>query len=231
MEWLMNLKTAFLIGHIIGVAMGAGGATMSDTLFLTSIRDNYIDESECKLLKVASKIVVLGLILLCITGAGFFLVGSTPSQRFWAKMTIVAIATINGLIMHRKLFPLFEKCSIEKIPLLSKTFLTHGRLMVSAGVVSALSWYAAIILGTWKSLTLGYVGIMGAYLGILIMMLIATNIALTVFGFGLRSGKLVPESDTNEAPLETESVLERVNGIGQAQAGSIRKPDRPPILS
>lgn len=231
MEWLMNLKTAFLIGHIIGVAMGAGGATMSDTLFLTSIRDNYIDQSECKLLKVASKIVVLGMVLLCITGAGFFMVGSQPSQRFYAKMTIVIIATVNGLVMHRKVFPLFEKCSDEKIPLLSKTFLNHARLMVSAGVISALSWYAAIVLGTWKTLPLGYAGIMGVYLSILTVALIVTNMAITIFGFGFRSGKFVNETGITEAPAEPEKVPERVQGTDQLQPGSIRQPDRPLVLS
>ena len=101
MEWLISVKTVVLIGHIVGVAMGAGGATMSDTLFLTSVFDNYIDPSEYKLLKVASKIVVLGLIILCLTGGTFFLIGSVPGERFWAKLTIVAIATVNGYLMHR----------------------------------------------------------------------------------------------------------------------------------
>ena len=68
MDWLTIAKTILLIGHIIGVALGAGGATMSDVLFLTSIRDNMIDKSELKLLRMASKVVVFGLGLLIITG-------------------------------------------------------------------------------------------------------------------------------------------------------------------
>jgi hypothetical protein len=217
MEWQMSLKTALLIGHIIGVAMGAGGATMSDTLFLTSIRDNYIDASECKLLKVASKIVVLGLIILCATGGAFFLVGDVPSDRFWAKMTIVSVAVINGYIMHRKLFPVFEKCSQEEIPLLSDTFLAHIRLMVSAGAISALSWYAAVILGTWRSLSLSYLEIMAGYLGILGVMLVGANIAISIFGFGLRSGRNLKQllvSDES-SPVEVEEVFEHAYPAGQ----------------
>lgn len=195
MEWLMSLKTALLIGHIIGVVMGAGGATLSHSLFLTSASDNYIDRSECKLLKATSKIVVLGLVVLCLTGAGFFLVGDIPSQRFWAKMTIVSIAVINGYILHRKVFPLFEKCSREKIPLISETFLAHIRLIVSTGAVSTTSWYAAIILGTWRSLALSYVDIMAWYLAILAVILIGVNIGISIFD--LRSGHIIaPEPDS-----------------------------------
>ncbi|MCL4300619.1 MAG: hypothetical protein KJ077_33085 [Anaerolineae bacterium] len=207
----MSLKTALLIGHIIGVAMGAGGATMSDTLFLTSVRDNYIDASECRLLKVASKIVVLGLVILCFTGGAFFLVGDVPSERFWAKMTVVGIAVMNGYIMHRKLFPVFEKCSQEEIPLLSDTFLAHLRLLVSAGTISALSWYAAIILGTWKSLSLSYIEIMAWYLGILGVFLLGANIAISIFGFGLRSGRLLKhlrDPGDESASVEVEDVFE-----------------------
>lgn len=177
----MDLKIILLIGHIIGVAMGAGGATMSDTLFFMSIRDNLIDMSEYRLLKAASKVVVLGLIILFITGAGFFLTGTLPSQRFWAKMTIVTIAAINGYVMHRKLFPIFEKCAQEKIPLLSTPFTKHARLMVSAGSISAISWYAAIILGTWKSLELSYWGIMAWYGGLLFLALLTANAGISFF--------------------------------------------------
>lgn len=218
MEWQMSLKTVLLIGHIIGVAMGAGGATMSDTLFLTSVRDNYIDPSECKLLKVASKIVVLGLVILCFTGGAFFLVGDVPSERFWAKMTVVGIAVMNGFIMHRKLFPVFEKCSQEEIPLLSETFLAHLRLLVSAGTISALSWYAAVILGTWKSLPLSYVEIMAWYLGILGVILLGANIAISIFGFGLRSGhklkqRVVDMGDGSS--VEVEGVFEHAYSARQ----------------
>lgn len=215
MEWLINLKTIILIGHIIGVAMGAGGATMSDILFLTSIYDNYIDPSEFKLLKVASKIVVVGLIILSLTGGAFFLAGSVPSQRFWAKLTIVGIATINGFVMHRKLFPLFEQCSQEKIPLLSVTFLAHVRLLVSAGIISAMSWYGALILGVWKSLPLSYFEIMAWYAGIMAVIIIAANLAIGIFGFGIRSShKIRQNTEVDQTPAEEEGIFKQVYSAG-----------------
>ncbi len=150
------LHTFLLIGHIIGVALGAGGATMSDVLFVTSIIDNRLDQSELRLLKIASKVVVVGLLLLTVTGIGFLLTGSPTSARFWAKMTIVTIATLNGFVMHRLLFPIFARCVQAGTAIDSADFTRYTPLLVIAGPVSAISWYAALILGTWRSLSLTY---------------------------------------------------------------------------
>ncbi len=102
----MNLLHTFLIiGHIIGVAIGAGSPT---------------------------------------------------SPRFWAKMTIVLIASLNGFVMHRLLFPIFARCAREKTAIGSAEFIRYAPLLVIAGPVSAISWYAALILGAWRSLRLSY---------------------------------------------------------------------------
>jgi hypothetical protein len=211
MAWLMNLKSLVLIGHIIGVVLGAGGVTMSDVLFLSSIHDNYLDPSELKLLKKASKIVIAGLILLCLTGGAFFLLGDVPNDRFWAKLTLVSIATMNGFVMHRKLFPLFTRCAHEKIPLLSTTFLAHLRLLVSTGIISACSWYGALILGAWKSLPLSYFEIMAWYGGLMAAILLAANLGVSVFNFGLRtSQKLAQATAPAKVPAEASLVLGQV---------------------
>lgn len=168
------LHTFLLIGHIVGVAIGAGGATMSDVLFVTSIGDNRIDRSELRLLKIASKIVVAGLVLLTVTGIGFLLTGSPTSPRFWAKMTIVLVAALNGFVMHKLLFPIFERCVRDGIAVSSAKFTRYAPLLVIAGPISAISWYSAIILGIWRTLTLTYAQYMIVY-GFLITSVIALS--------------------------------------------------------
>ena len=172
-----------LILHVIGVAVGAGGATMSDVLFLTSIADNKIDHSELKLLKIASYMVVIGLVLLTVTGLSFFLVGAAESPRFWAKMSIVSIAAINGMVMHQIAFPIFERCAKHKTTLTSAAFTRHAPLLVTAGTISAISWYAALVLGMWRTLTLPYLSIIGIYAAVVLVAAIGANVMVQV---GLR---------------------------------------------
>ena len=169
----MDLHTLLLIAHIIGVALGAGGATTSDFLFLSILRNGRIENAEFRLLKVASGIVIGGLMLLTATGIGLVILNGTVSHRFFAKMTIVLIATLNGGLMHSKLLPLLQN-SAQKKQLFHLNGLSHKlpRLGV-LGAVSAVSWYAALILGAWRSLSLGYAEILIGYLALLALTMVA----------------------------------------------------------
>lgn len=174
----MSLKIILLIGHLIGMALGAGGATLSDVLFLTSVRDNLIDRSELRLLRAAARVVIAGLALLTITGIGFFFTDSQPSERFWAKVTIVGIAALNGYWLHRQLFPLFARCAQQQQPLFTAQTSRYAWRVVSAGYISAVSWYAALVLGVWRSAPFSYWEILGGYLGIVVSGLLFANLAL-----------------------------------------------------
>lgn len=174
----MSLKIILLIGHLIGMALGAGGATLSDVLFLTSVRDNLIDRSELRLLKAAARVVIAGLALLTVTGIGFFFTDSQPSERFWAKLTIVGIAALNGYWLHRQIFPLFERCAQQQRPLFTAHTSKYAWRVVSAGCISAVSWYAALTLGVWRSTPFSYWEILGGYLGIVVTALLFANLGL-----------------------------------------------------
>lgn len=187
---MLTINLLLLIAHVIGVALGAGGATMSDILFLTSVADRQIDRSELKLLKIASKVVVAGLVLLTITGIGFLLTGSLTSPRFWAKMTIVTVAAVNGYAMHRYAFPLFEQWARDRMHLLSAEIIPHIPPLVTAGTISALSWYSALILGMWRTLPLTYLEIMVVYMTIVSFAVFVSNVAI---GFFLRDPDKVIE--------------------------------------
>ena len=171
--------TFLLIGHILGIALGAGGATMSDILFLTSITDNFLDASELRLLKKASHVVIIGLLLLYVTGIGFVILNpSGLGQRFWAKATIVSILTVNGFVMHRRVFPILERFAATQTPLSSAAFHSHSCMLIWTGTISAISWYTALILGAWRTLPLSYGAIIGLYFAAIIW---AVAIARTLF--------------------------------------------------
>lgn len=165
----MDLHTILLIGHIIGVALGAGGATTSDFLFLSILRNGRIEKSEFNLLKVASGIVIGGLMLLTATGLGLIILSGSVSHRFFAKMTIVLIAALNGGLMHVKLFPLLQQSAWKHQPFHLNGLAQKLPRISVFGAVSAVSWYAALLLGTWRSLSLGYAQILTGYMAILLL--------------------------------------------------------------
>lgn len=157
------MQLTILIAHLVSVIIGAGGAFFSDVVFFVAIFDNRIDFSEYRILKIASKVVQTGLVMLYITGGLLLATGSETSSRFWAKMSIVMIITVVGFIMHRKIFPVLRRCVAEEIPINSAEILKHAPLAVTCGLISIISWTSAVVLGAWRTLDIGYFEIMQGY--------------------------------------------------------------------
>jgi hypothetical protein len=165
----MDLRTILLIGHVMGVALGAGGATTSDFLFLTILRNGRIHQTEYRLLSVASGIVITGLMLLTATGIGLIILSGSFTHRFFAKMTIVLIAALNGGLMHAKLFPILRQSAHKQQHFHLNGFAKKLPRISIFGAVSTVSWYSALILGLWRSLTLSYPQILSGYAAILLL--------------------------------------------------------------
>lgn len=177
-----------VILHIIGVSLGVGGATISDFLFFKTIKDGRIERTEFDLLKMASSVVWIGLTLLAFSGVGLLLFerlvphgheSLVYSAPFLAKMTIVLVIFLNGLVMHWKVFPICES-SLDR-PLAGSEFIKKRAVAFSTGAISIVSWYSALILGVWRTLEASYLEIMGVYLLILLAALIASNIIGRLF--------------------------------------------------
>lgn len=140
-DWSTFLK----IGHIVGTVLGAGGATLAEFQLRQAARDGTINQAERGLLGVTYWVIRLGLILIVFSGFGFFLyLRINPhtsfvlyEPRMWAKLTITGILVVNAFLLQ-----------VRRVP-----------TWVGAAV-SISGWYAALILGAWRSLEAGYVMIM-----------------------------------------------------------------------
>ncbi len=139
-------------------------------------RNGRIEKAEFRLLKVASGIVIGGLMLLTATGLGLIILSGSVNQRFFAKMTIVLIATLNGGIMHVKLFPLLQKAAFRHQPFHINGLAQKLPRISVFGAVSAVSWYTALVLGAWRSLALGYAQILAGYTAVLLLAMLGTMI-------------------------------------------------------
>ncbi len=134
-------------GHIIGTALGVGGATLAEIFYLKSSRDGVVDAAEASFLKTTYRVLRVGMLLLVLSGFGYLLLariaGTTEalySPKLWAKLTIILILLAGVLLWQAK-----------KVP------------MWLGSPVSLVSWYAALILGIWRGLAAPYLTIMVWY--------------------------------------------------------------------
>lgn len=167
----VDLHTSYIIFHLLGVVLGAGGAFMSDVMFFSSIKDGQISATEVSFLKLASRVVWVGVIILIISGLFIFFEDTgkyLSSSKFLAKMTIVGVIVINGIIFHISHIPFLHR-HINLQLSLSKEFKDKMSSLMISGVISIVSWLSALVLGAFKSVPYSYLTIMGAYLAILVI--------------------------------------------------------------
>lgn len=166
----MDLQIVLVIAHIIGVALGVGGATVSDIFFIRILRTKVINEFEFQNLRVLSRIVWAGITILILSGLSLLwlmhentgAIGILNSPRFLAKLTLVAVVTLNGFIFHFYVFPKLKQCIDQKHALAKNTW-----LLAITGATSGASWYSIVLIAMLRFDWPYFVWI-GLYLGVLL---------------------------------------------------------------
>lgn len=145
----MDIYTLLIILHLIGAALGVGGATFIEIFLTKSLMDGVIEPTESSFLKVVYRVVRVGLVLSLFTGFGFVILYIAHGQFFklynpvlWAKLTVVGIIAVNAILLQM-----------------------HKISLWLGSALSFISWYAALVIGVFltNSTKLSYVEIMIFY--------------------------------------------------------------------
>jgi hypothetical protein len=154
--------------HFIGLALGFGGALMSDAMFFSSIKDKNISLTEYQFLRLGAKIVWIGLFLLLLSGIG--LVWVKPAiifaSKFQIKMIMISVIVLNGMVFHLKHLP-FLGAQIDFPLHKTPSFLDKSLLLVMSGAISVISWFSVVLMGALRGLPYGIVTLVIAYIAIL----------------------------------------------------------------
>lgn len=174
----LDFKIIYLIAHVFGAIIGAGGAFAGDAMFFSTIKDGRITRQELRFMRLGGKLVWTGLGLLIISG--ILLVLTNPDQyltsdKFLAKLFIVGVIIVNGLIFHLIHIPHIRNHLGLKFAE-SPTFIKKAPLLIASGVVSMISWVFTVILGILRNVPYNYLEIVGLYLFISVLAIIGATI-------------------------------------------------------
>lgn len=173
MEYITFLK----ITHLIGLTAGLGGALYSDFLIVKNGVLRPLDQQTFLEVRRLSRFVTYGLLLLWISGTALaYEIWLTKpefltNEKFWAKMVIVGVLTLNGFFVHHVILK-EAKRSIGK-RLLVDSSVPMIAIMALSGSISFVSWMTPFILG--KAPEFSYVVPFGT---ILTLWVIGISIAL-----------------------------------------------------
>lgn len=206
-------RNALRILHFIGLAFGIGAATMLDLIVLRFFIYKKISPAAFDIFKFGSGIVSIGICILWLSGFGFlaFYALVEPikltNEKVWAKMVIVLILTINGLIIHKSILPVLKSQVGKRV--FEGLDMTERRKLVTVGTISVVSWYAPLIIANLSSLnfTVPALQILSAYALVLLVVLALARVGLAVkFAPGSGSTSASP-SYTPDGIQEAESRM------------------------
>lgn len=182
MEILLAYKEVFVILHLLGFALGFGGALVSDFLFFRFLKNFKLSDHEIYVLGLVSNVVWGGLLVLTLSGVGIFLGDMDTylnSIKFLTKMFVVLIITLNGVFLHFYIKPRLKLIKWTDNIASSKRYLR--RLAVAGGAVSITSWSLATVLGSLKSIPFEFGEATLLYLGLLLFVVFAAQIFESIF--------------------------------------------------
>jgi len=161
----IDTKTISTIVHVFGAIIGAGGAFVSDGMFFETVRDGRVAKRELDFMKLGGKFVWTGLFILFISG--LFLVSTDSarylaSDKFIAKVVIVVIIAINGIVFHSIHIPHIRNHLGIKLSE-SITFLKKASFIMMSGALSFVSWVFTVILGSLRHVPYHYTEILSVY--------------------------------------------------------------------
>jgi hypothetical protein len=148
----MTFFTLVKMVHLIGLIMGLGGAIVADLMML---RDGVFRPVRTQTVEAArslSMVVAGGLALLWASGVALVLMNvwadpqALMNEKMWAKVIIVVVLTINGLLVHTLVFPHLAQRVGKRLFDQSDPLLVSKVTLVAA--VSNISWVLPFVLGT-----------------------------------------------------------------------------------
>ncbi len=174
-------KLLLVILHLLGFALGVGGATMTDLFFFKFLRDFKISTWESKVLHEVSHLIWIGLIILIVSGVALYLPDMealNTSSKFIAKVIVVGVALVNGIFLNLFISPKMIHISFGdehvKYPGQLKKL---RKIAFASGAVSIVSWYTAFILGAVpKSQPLTLLQIMTIYIACIALAVLGSQL-------------------------------------------------------
>lgn len=153
-------RLGILYAHLIACCVAIGTIVMSDVAMVRQLLSSSpaSEQDASPHLHLLQVTVSRSLWALWITGAAIIAVDMADkgmdylnNPKLQAKIAIVLLLTINGMILHRYVLPAMAKSgSLLRLPV------GQRRLAILAGTVSGVSWLYAAMLGVGRPLSWKY---------------------------------------------------------------------------
>jgi len=142
---MLQASTVLSVVHVTGLALGMGAATVKFGVVARS-REPRIARAFLELSRSMTQPIVLGMVLLTLSGIGWMIVGYPMSRELGLKFAPVAALWVLGPWIDKQVEPRFAHAVAATGDSVSPAFaMAHRRFLVIEGVATGL--FYLIVLG------------------------------------------------------------------------------------
>lgn len=141
----------FMIIHLISLSWGVGGATIGFIFNIVSSKKKEMAPHISKVMPYISKLIMLSLILMGISGIVVQAVIGGDFFAYWTwfplsivKLILVIILVAIGIFLVAKLAPKLESLAPKGGPP-SEEFLETRKLVMICGTINFILWYVILV--------------------------------------------------------------------------------------
>lgn len=143
--WIPVLSAA----HLLGFALGLGAATTKTVLLLRCGSNPDFIAAYLTVHRLITRVIVAGLLLLVLSGIGFFLAGIPLTGRLVAKLVLVAAIFALGPLIDNVAEPRYARSAPRPGSSASPEFARAQRQYITLEIAATLLFYAVTAL--WLS--------------------------------------------------------------------------------
>lgn len=180
------LKTLLVYGHLLATCVALGHVLLADHK-LWHWRREPLTPAQLAYLVETQRVVSLALLALWLSGMLLVLQGYLAegvhyllNQKLWAKLVVVVLLSINGILLHRLGFPLLKVAAYAVLPLPQRI-----RLAL-LGALSSSGWLFAAFLGVarpWNHV-LPCLHVLAVFVSLLALAVAVALIVAAIVGVG-----------------------------------------------
>lgn len=143
---MISLPSLLTLAHLIGLAIGLGAATVKLVLLFKCRADGTFVPTYLEVAKPITRQIVLGLVLLALSGIGFLLLGHSFTPRLIVKIVLVAAIFILGPVIDNVVEPKFRRLAPVPGQPASAEFIRARQQYLALDLLAGLLFYAVLII-------------------------------------------------------------------------------------
>jgi uncharacterized membrane protein len=139
------LSSLLSLAHVVGIALGVGGATAKLVLLVKTRVDHAFVPGYLKAARSLTRMILVGIILLTLSGISWLVLGYPLTSRLVTKLVLVAAIWMIGPIISKVAEPRFRERALTPEAPATPAFVRARTQYLALEVTATLLFYAVVI--------------------------------------------------------------------------------------